>query len=107
MGQFIRIEVTFSKCAGIGACGGCVKVCPVNIFEKKGDRPNVREENEDECTLCDLCKQACSPSAIAIHKLYEENGRNEIFIDNGQKLVWSFVNTVCKKKVFEPKSQPT
>jgi len=76
MGEFIKIEVVFSKCAGINACGGCVRVCPVNIFEKKDDKPVIREENEDECTLCDLCDQACRPSAISIHKLYEERGRN-------------------------------
>lgn len=71
MGEFIGIEVVFSKCAGIDACGGCVKVCPVNIFEKKGDKPVIAEANEDECTLCDLCRKACTPSAITIHKHYE------------------------------------
>jgi len=71
MGEFIEIEVVFSKCVGIDTCGGCVKVCPVNIFEEKDDKPVIVEENEDECTLCDLCKRACSPSAITIHKRYE------------------------------------
>jgi NAD-dependent dihydropyrimidine dehydrogenase PreA subunit len=71
MGEFIKIEVDFTKCAGINACGGCVRVCPVNIFDKKGDRPSIIAENEDECTLCDLCKQACTPSAVMIRKLYE------------------------------------
>jgi NAD-dependent dihydropyrimidine dehydrogenase PreA subunit len=71
MGEFIRIEVDFTKCAGIGACGVCVSVCPVNVFEKKDDKPVIVEENEDECTLCDLCQRACSPSAITIHKRYE------------------------------------
>ncbi len=73
MGEFIEIEVDFPKCAGIIACGGCVRVCPVNIFDKEGDRPSVNAENEDECTLCDLCKQACAPSAIIIHKRYESH----------------------------------
>jgi ferredoxin len=71
MGEFIRIEVDLAKCAGINACGGCVRVCPVNIFDRQGDRPSVITENEDECTLCDLCKQACAPSAIIIRKMYE------------------------------------
>jgi NAD-dependent dihydropyrimidine dehydrogenase PreA subunit len=43
----------------------------VNVFEKKDDKPVIVEENEDECTLCDLCQRACSPSAITIHKRYE------------------------------------
>lgn len=73
MGEFIEIEVDYPKCAGIRACGGCVRVCPVNIFEKDGDRPSVNPENEDECTLCDLCKNACAPSAITIRKRYESH----------------------------------
>jgi NAD-dependent dihydropyrimidine dehydrogenase PreA subunit len=44
----------------------------VNIFGKEGDNPSVIEDNEDECTLCDLCIQACIPKAITIRKLYEE-----------------------------------
>ena len=71
MGEFITIEVDFSKCTGIKVCGGCVRVCPVNIFDKEGDKPSITADNEDECTLCDLCKRACTPSAIMIHKRYE------------------------------------
>lgn len=72
MGEFIRVEIDFSKCVGIAGCGGCREVCPVNIFGKAGDRPDVLENNEDECILCDLCVDACGPRAITIHKLYEE-----------------------------------
>lgn len=71
MSEFIKVGIDFSKCAGISKCGGCVKVCPVNIFGKEGDNPSVNEDNEDECTLCDLCIQACTPEAITITKLYE------------------------------------
>lgn len=71
MSEFIKVGIDFSKCAGISKCGGCVKVCPVNIFGKKGDNPSVNEDNEDECTLCDLCIQACTPEAITITRLYE------------------------------------
>ena len=71
MSEFIKIEIDFSRCVGIGECGGCVKVCPVNIFGKDGDNPSVIEDNEDECTLCDLCIQACTPKVITIRKLYE------------------------------------
>ncbi len=77
MGVFIRVEVDLSKCVGIAGCGGCVRVCPVNIFEKDGDIPSISLPNEDECTLCDLCRGACRPSAITIHKRYEEYGRND------------------------------
>ena len=74
MSEFIKVEIDLSGCVGIDECGGCVRVCPVNIFEKEGENPFVVEDNEDECTLCDLCIQACTPRAIRIRKLYEEEG---------------------------------
>ncbi|MGD8227998.1 MAG: 4Fe-4S dicluster domain-containing protein [Desulfobacteraceae bacterium] len=72
MSEFIKVEIDFPTCVGIAKCGGCVRVCPVNIFDEEGDNPSVIENNEDECTLCDLCIQACTPRAITIRKLYEE-----------------------------------
>ncbi|MFH1953187.1 MAG: 4Fe-4S dicluster domain-containing protein [Pseudomonadota bacterium] len=72
MSEFIRVEIDFQKCVGIKECGECIGVCPVNIFGKKADHPAIIEENQDECTLCDLCVEACNPDAIAIKKLYEE-----------------------------------
>ncbi len=48
----------------------CVRVCPVNIFEKDGQRPRVVAANEDECILCDQCRQECAPGAITIGKKY-------------------------------------
>jgi NAD-dependent dihydropyrimidine dehydrogenase PreA subunit len=72
MTEFIEVEIDQSTCSGIKACGECVKVCPVNVFDKGDEEPVVVKENEDECTLCNLCRQACSPNAITIHKLYEE-----------------------------------
>jgi len=47
-------------------------VCPVSIF-KLGSSPDsvgIVEENLDECTLCDLCMQAC-PQGVRVVKLYE------------------------------------
>ena len=71
MSEFIKVEIDYSHCLGIEKCGGCIRVCPVNIFEEEGDRPRIAEDNEDECTLCDLCLQNCSPEIITIRKLYE------------------------------------
>lgn len=72
MSEFIRVEIDFSKCAGIEECGECTGVCPVNIFGKEGNKPAAVRENEDECTLCDLCVEVCTSGAITILKLYEE-----------------------------------
>lgn len=69
--EFIRVDVDRQACVGIARCGGCVRVCPVGIFQKDGDLPAVVAPNQDECILCELCRQACQPQAIAIRKLYE------------------------------------
>jgi NAD-dependent dihydropyrimidine dehydrogenase PreA subunit len=71
MGEFIKIKIDPQRCVGIDDCGGCIRVCPVNIFIKNNKMPAAVEENEDECTLCDLCMEACDPCAIIIQKLYD------------------------------------
>jgi len=71
MSEFIRVEIHMEQCVGITECGLCVRVCPVNIFEDEEGRPLIVEQNQDECTLCDLCLAECKPNAIVIHKLYE------------------------------------
>ena len=71
MGEFIQIEIDGLSCFGMSDCGNCVRVCPVNIFEVDGEQPSIIRANEDECTLCELCLQACKICAISIRKLYE------------------------------------
>lgn len=71
MAEFIKVGIDFNKCLGINECGKCAQACPVNIFQKNGSNLSVIEENEDECTLCDLCLKACKPGAITIHRKYE------------------------------------
>ena len=70
MGLFIELEIDQEKCVGLADCGNCVKVCPVQIFGENDGQPICIEENEDECTLCDLCLKGCQPDAITVHKLY-------------------------------------
>lgn len=72
MSEFIRVEINMESCIGISKCGKCVKVCPVNIFMAENEKPVIVEHNQDECTLCNLCLEECTPDAIAIVKLYEE-----------------------------------
>jgi len=69
--EFIALDVDMAACVGIARCGGCVRVCPVSIFQKNGDKPAVVEKNLDECILCELCLQSCDPGAITIRKLYD------------------------------------
>ena len=72
MSEFIRVEIDMKSCIGIDKCGKCVQVCPVNIFEAEGEELFIVEQNQDECTLCKLCLDECTPDAIVIVKLYEE-----------------------------------
>jgi NAD-dependent dihydropyrimidine dehydrogenase PreA subunit len=72
MSEFIKIDIDMHRCLGIEKCGKCIQVCPVNIFTSNGGYPKAVEDNEDECTLCNLCLQSCEADAITIHKLYEE-----------------------------------
>ena len=47
------------------------EVCPVSIFAAGPDGVAIREENLDECTLCDLCLAAAPKGGVEIVKLYE------------------------------------
>ena len=68
MGRFIKITVVDSACPE--DCRNCVEACPVDIFTIQDGKLLVRETEEDECTLCELCLQRCPESAIQIEKLY-------------------------------------
>ena len=71
MGEFIRIIINQNECGDNELAQKLIAVCPVSIFEEKERRPAVNTENEDECTLCELCLQHCPDGAITIEKLYE------------------------------------
>jgi ferredoxin len=71
MGTFIKVNIDDVKCLGPDRSGECVRICPVNIFDVKEGKVVVREENEDECILCNLCLDKCEASAITIRKMYE------------------------------------
>jgi NAD-dependent dihydropyrimidine dehydrogenase PreA subunit len=73
MGMFIRIEVDQDAVRKTpGAAKKLVEVCPVNIFALGSEAGSVAvvEENADECTLCELCIQAC-PDAVQVIKAYD------------------------------------
>jgi NAD-dependent dihydropyrimidine dehydrogenase PreA subunit len=45
-------------------------ICPVDIFAVEDGQLVIRPEEEDECTLCELCLKAAPPGAIHIYKTY-------------------------------------
>jgi ferredoxin len=72
MNIFIKVNIINKKCIGIKECGQCINVCPVSIFDKRANEPIIVQNNEDECTLCDLCLNSCPTDAVQIIKLYEK-----------------------------------
>ena len=71
--MFIRIDLNESAVAQEGIAAKLIEICPVKIFAAGRDDRSVSivDDNLDECTLCDLCMQAC-PEGVKVVKLYEE-----------------------------------
>jgi NAD-dependent dihydropyrimidine dehydrogenase PreA subunit len=72
VGTFIEITLDRDRIAPEVA-RSLVTLCPVEIFAWDGNL-QVNPEQEDECTLCDLCVNAVPAGAITIHKLYKRRG---------------------------------
>jgi NAD-dependent dihydropyrimidine dehydrogenase PreA subunit len=70
-GLFIDVSVDAAVAADATSAGKLAEVCPVDIFAAGDDGLQIVEENLDECTLCDLCKEAF-PGQVEVKKLYEE-----------------------------------
>lgn len=71
MGMFINVEVDHQLCTAPGKCSRCVSLCPVDVLRLEPGGVVVDGVNEDECTLCDLCLEACQANALRIVRLYE------------------------------------
>ena len=61
-----HVEVDKERCDG---CAECVKSCFKHVFEIRDEKAVV--VNEMECTLCNLCVEACDLDAIRV--TYDEN----------------------------------
>jgi NAD-dependent dihydropyrimidine dehydrogenase PreA subunit len=70
MGIFIQISVNQDRLSP-DIARQLVRVCPVDIYALDGDNLVVRADQEDECTLCELCLQTAPAGALAILKTYK------------------------------------
>jgi NAD-dependent dihydropyrimidine dehydrogenase PreA subunit len=70
--MFIDVRVDEKVAADPATARKLAEVCPVGIFEAKGPRLRIVEENLDECVLCDLCIAAAPDGTVQVVKLYEE-----------------------------------
>jgi Fe-S-cluster-containing hydrogenase component 2 len=71
MGTFIRIEINEELCTPDWGAR-LAEICPVNIFSQVGGKIVADPENEDECTLCELCLEIYPTGAVTVHRLYRE-----------------------------------
>ena len=69
MGIFIKISVD-DRLYPPDVRDRLAAVCPVDIFGVEGGRVIVRPEQEDECTLCELCLDVAPARTLIIEKTY-------------------------------------
>ena len=71
MGVFIHVQVIESRMTP-GGRRELVSLCPVDIFQLAGEGLMVEAEQEDECTLCELCLDVAPAGAVTIRKTYKD-----------------------------------
>jgi len=71
MGIFIQISLDNNKLT-LSVARQVAQLCPVDIFELVDGQLNVQPDQEDECTLCELCLAAAPAGAITIYKTYND-----------------------------------
>ena len=73
MAMFIDVEVDPVVSTDAALVKTLIEACPVDIFaaDEQG-RLKIVEQNLDECTLCDLCKDAAPEGTVRVIKLYED-----------------------------------
>tara|TARA_Y100000590_G_C15522076_1_gene939750 strand:+ start:324 stop:539 length:216 start_codon:yes stop_codon:yes gene_type:complete len=70
--MFIKVHVKPEDISDQVLVKKLVEICPVDIFSDNQGVLSVVEENQDECTLCNLCIEATPEGMIRIIRLYEE-----------------------------------
>jgi NAD-dependent dihydropyrimidine dehydrogenase PreA subunit len=67
---FIAIEVDDPVASDPGMAAKLEEVCPVDIFRATDRGVEIREENLDECVLCELCINAAPAGTVRVITLY-------------------------------------
>jgi len=70
-GLFIDVEVADSIRGDAELAKKLEEVCPVDIYKATGTGVEVREEQLDECVLCELCLEAAPAGTVKVIKLYD------------------------------------
>jgi NAD-dependent dihydropyrimidine dehydrogenase PreA subunit len=70
-GLFIDVEVADSVRGDAQLAKKLEEVCPVDIFAATESSVEIREQQLDECVLCELCLEAAPPGTVRVIKLYD------------------------------------
>jgi NAD-dependent dihydropyrimidine dehydrogenase PreA subunit len=76
-GLFIDVELDDGIRGDAELAKKLEEVCPVDIFAATPTGVDLREEQLDECVLCELCLDAAPPGAVRVVKLYEDGAALE------------------------------
>jgi NAD-dependent dihydropyrimidine dehydrogenase PreA subunit len=76
-GLFIDVEIDDGIRGDAELAKKLEEVCPVDIFAATPTGVELREEQLDECVLCELCLEAAPPGAVRVVKLYEDGAALE------------------------------
>ncbi len=71
MGMFIHIDVDQTKLTS-SQTKSLINICPVDIFILDNNIIGTDSNQEDECTLCELCLDNSPKDAVAINKSYSD-----------------------------------
>jgi NAD-dependent dihydropyrimidine dehydrogenase PreA subunit len=71
-GLFIDVEVADSVSADAELAKKLEEVCPVDIYAATPHGVEIREQQLDECVLCELCLEAAPPGTVRVIKLYDD-----------------------------------
>ena len=76
-GLFIDVEVADSVRGDAQLAKKLEEVCPVDIFAATDSSVEIREQQLDECVLCELCLEAAPPGTVRVIKLYDDGAALE------------------------------
>jgi NAD-dependent dihydropyrimidine dehydrogenase PreA subunit len=76
-GLFIDVEVAESVRRDAELAKKLEEVCPVDIYAATAAGVEVREQQLDECVLCELCLDAAPPGTVRVIKLYDDGAALE------------------------------
>jgi NAD-dependent dihydropyrimidine dehydrogenase PreA subunit len=76
-GLFIDVELDPGIRGDAEVAKKLEEVCPVDIYAATPTGVELREQQLDECVLCELCLDVAPPGAVRVIKLYEDGAALE------------------------------